>query len=458
MNPALSSIDITDPSRIRREIIERLRSRLVASESDPPIILRAEVMVDRLNAMQWLSVQSAGSRGYWSDRDGDFQLAGLGRADMIAGETGHGIGKALDRVHQRLEFCDADIRYFGGMRFAPSSHCDAEWQTFKGYRFILPRFEVVSREGVTTFACNMRSDDDLDVVEKELECVSLDYNAETILIPELNRRLDRPGKTDWTSAVNGTLQGIKDGRFKKIVLARNSTLTFDAPVNAAQVLNVLKSETINAFHFCFQPDRDHAFIGASPERLYRRDGRRLRTEAIAGTRRRGATLDEDERLAQELLHSDKDRREHQIVVDGIEASLHPFVEDLAADEVPSVLKLAHNLHLVTRFRGMLKTGIHDGQVLTALHPTAAVGGSPSHAALQEIEALEPFDRGYYAAPVGWVERDSAQFVVGIRSALVEKDRVHLFAGAGIVEGSSPDEEWDEIEGKIASFLDLFRCS
>jgi menaquinone-specific isochorismate synthase len=456
MKPGLSSIDITDPRRIRREIIARLRDRLAVAESDPPIILRAEVLVDRLNAMRWLSSQSAGSRGYWSDRDDEFQLAGLGRADMIAGDTGHGIGQALESVHQRLEFCDADIRYFGGMRFAPSPRCGAEWQVFKGYRFILPRFEVVCREGVTTFACNMRSDDDLAVVEDELDRISLDHHEETIVIPALNRRSDRPGRNDWTSAVARTLEGIRENRFQKIVLARNSTLAFDIPVNAARVLNVLESRSVNAFHFCFQPDRDHAFIGASPERIYRRDGRRLRTEAIAGTRRRGTTPDEDQGLAEDLLHSDKDRREHQIVVDGIEASLGPIVEDLAADEVPTVLKLAHNLHLVTRFRGMLKTGIHDGRVLTALHPTAAVGGSPSDVALREIETLEPFDRGYYAAPVGWVERGAAQFVAGIRSALVEHDRVHLFAGAGIVEGSSPEDEWDEIEGKIAPFLELFQ--
>jgi len=458
MKPGLSSIDITDPRRIRREIIERLRIRLSTSESSPPIILRAEVLVDRLNAMRWLSAQSAGSRGYWSDRDGDFQLAGLGRADMIAGETGHGISRALESVHQRLEFCDADIRYFGGMRFASSPRCDPEWQVFNDCRFILPRFEVVCREGVTTFACNMRSDDDLAAVEDELQRVSLDPHEETILVPRPESRTDRPGRKDWTSAVNSTLAGIREGRFRKIVLARNSTLAFAIPVDAARILNVLKSSSVNAFHFCFQPDRDHAFIGASPERLYRRDGRRLRTEAIAGTRRRGATPEEDERLAHELLQSEKDRREHQIVVEGIEASLRPLVEDLAADEVPTVLKLAHNLHLVTRFRGMLQSGVHDGQVLTALHPTAAVGGAPRSAAIREIESLEPFDRGYYAAPVGWVERDSAQFVAGIRSALVEKDRVHLFAGAGIVEGSSPHDEWDEIEGKIAPFLDLFQGS
>lgn len=441
--------------RIRREILNRLLLLLADAEKGPAVILRAEVLVDRLDVMRWLSVQASGSRGFWSDRDGDFQLAGVGRADVISGDTGHGIEGALEQVHQRLEFCECDIRYFGGMRFSPSRACSAEWRSFQGYRFLLPRFEVVCRGGVTTFACNMRSDDSIGVVEQELARVVLQHDNAGITIPSPTGRVNRPDRREWEFAVGRILHGISEHRFSKVVLARSSTLDFDMPVNAVHLLGQLKDRTVNAFQFCFQPDEKHAFIGASPERLYRRDGRRLRTEAIAGTRLRGGGDAEDNRLAEELFCSEKERREHRIVVEGIEEALDPYVDDLASDEQPEVLKLAHNQHLITRFRGMLRSGVHDGQVLTALHPTAAVGGSPSDPAVREIGRLEPFDRGYFAAPVGWVERDAAQFVVGIRSALVETRRVHLYAGAGIVDGSLPAEEWEETEGKMAPLLDLF---
>ncbi len=109
-------------------------------------------------------------------------------------------------------------------------------------------------------------------------------------------------------------------------------------------------------------------------------------------------------------------------------------------------------HLVTRFQGVLAPGITDGAILERLHPTAAVGGDPRAAALDAIAELENFDRGWYAAPVGWLARDAAEFAVAIRSAHCAGDRLTLFAGAGIVPGSDPAGEWEENERKLAPFL------
>jgi menaquinone-specific isochorismate synthase len=159
-------------------------------------------------------------------------------------------------------------------------------------------------------------------------------------------------------------------------------------------------------------------------------------------------------LRRELLENEKERREQALVVEDISRSLAPLCDDLRADEEPSVLRLAFGQHLVTKFRATLREETGDADLLQNLHPTAAVGGVPTEKALRAIARLEPFDRGWYAGPVGWVTRDCAQFAVGIRSALVFRNSLHLFAGAGIVKGSSAQNEWAEVENKVSDFLAL----
>ena len=122
----------------------------------------------------------------------------------------------------------------------------------------------------------------------------------------------------------------------------------------------------------------------------------------------------------------------------------------------SVLKLEQVQHLYNKIEAVLKEDVTDTDLLTALHPTPAVGGLPREAALEKLAALEPFDRGWYAAPVGFLGRDRAEFAVAIRSALVRENRVNLYAGAGIVEGSVAENEWQELENKISGFINLFK--
>ena len=118
----------------------------------------------------------------------------------------------------------------------------------------------------------------------------------------------------------------------------------------------------------------------------------------------------------------------------------------------SLLRLSRVQHLISRFRGELTEGVTDEAIIERLHPTPAVGGVPVEKARRSIQAIEPFDRGWYAGPVGWVGFDQAEFAVAIRSALVTNGHVRLFSGAGIVHGSTPEREWGEMESKISSFL------
>jgi menaquinone-specific isochorismate synthase len=230
---------------------------------------------------------------------------------------------------------------------------------------------------------------------------------------------------------------------------------FDGDLDPTLLLESLKAATPGGFHFYAEPEDGAAFIGASPERLYRRDGRSVESEAVAGTRPRGVSSEDDDGLRDDLLHSAKDLSEHSYVRTGIQESLAPLCEELQMDQDISDMKLARGRHLRSNVRGTLREGVTDAGLLDALHPTPAVGGYPRGGAMEEIRALEPFDRGWYAGPVGWIGADASEFAVGIRSGLVRGRTLALFSGAGIVAGSVPDQEWAEIEQKIGDFTGTF---
>jgi menaquinone-specific isochorismate synthase len=420
-----------------------------------PVILRAEVQVEGLKALSWLCAQNPTSRGYWSNRDEPFELAGVGAADMITGDSDLDYNRLMGMLHKRLAVAQGNPRYLGGMCFYLNGSRDEAWKHFKAYRFILPRFEVVALNGTAIFACNMLSNENLDVVREAYSRVVFpDAEVEPTLPKPVSRR-NHPDEEGWRTNTEAALGTFKPGTYEKVVLARKATFQFGEPVNAAILLQDLKRNTDQSFHFLFQPHGSSGFLGASPERLYRRDGDVIRTEAIAGSQSRGTSPEEDAALSQALLASEKDLREHRYVVDGIRNSLRPLCGFLTGSDKPAVLRLSRCQHLITRFKGKLRTGVKDSELLEKLHPTPAVGGFPTDRALQDIARLEPFDRGWYAGPLGWIAKDSAQFVVGIRSGLTEGKRLHLFSGAGIVEGSVPEKEWEEIENKISDFVTLF---
>jgi menaquinone-specific isochorismate synthase len=454
MCTTLKQISICEADRIKEAIMAQLIRNLREAKwhSRQPVILRAEVRVEGLDALSWLCAQRPGSRGYWSDRENHFELAGIGRADVITGDSGVDYRVLMGMLHDRIATARGNVRYLGGLRFSMEGPKEEGWDAFKAYRFILPRFEVVTLDSTTTFACNMLASENLKTIEAELSALAFSEIDPDISLPAPVARHDHPDQEGWLANVEASLDSFERGKYEKVVLARKATFEFNEPINAAVLLRLLKENTSQCFCFCFQPSSGAAFVGASPERLYRRDRNLIRAEAIAGSRPRGISPEEDQAFSCELSKSEKDLREHLYVVRDIRKTLTRFCSVLDADENPSVLKLSRCQHLVTIFRGKLRQGVKDADLLETLHPTPAVGGWPTARALQGIASLEPFDRGWYAGPVGWIGKDAAQFVVGIRSGLIEGTRLHLFSGAGIVDGSTPEREWDEIENKISDFV------
>jgi menaquinone-specific isochorismate synthase len=214
------------------------------------------------------------------------------------------------------------------------------------------------------------------------------------------------------------------------------------------VLRLLRDAQPAAYPFLVQPTSDDAFLGASPERLYRRVGRLLETEALAGTRPRGRNDEADAALAADLLASPKDRAEHDLVRAHLERRLGPLTESLDCAAEPEIYRLAGLLHLRTPVHARLNPGLGDGALLEALHPTPAVCGTPTEAARLLIREAEPFDRGLYAGPVGCFGRETSEVAVALRCALLRGHWVQLFAGAGIVQGSDAEAEWQETVDKM----------
>jgi menaquinone-specific isochorismate synthase len=256
----------------------------------------------------------------------------------------------------------------------------------------------------------------------------------------------------WCAAVATAVQRIDAGDLAKVVLARDLLVSADVPLDPRRILRRLAARFPDCWTFAVD-----GLLGATPELLLRRTGRGLSARVLAGTAPRGAGA-EDERLAAALAGSAKDRAEHALAVDSLVRSLDPYCADLTAPAEPELLTLANVRHLASDVHGtQVRTGAHGRadllELIDAVHPTAAVCGTPTQDAARVIAELEGMDRGRYAGPVGWLDaRGDGEFGLALRCAeLTGPNEARLFAGCGIVAGSDPAAELAETQAKFAAF-------
>ncbi len=347
-------------------------------------------------------------------------------------------------------------RLFGGFAF----HDDAPggpWDGFEDAAFVLPAVQL-TRDGddwwLTTTAtgpdARTEADERLDVWTDRLETGT---DPELADPPGVVERERTPSRDEWCDQVGAALGRVADGTLEKVVLSQATTLSLGEDLSVPDALERLGRSYPDCYRFAFSPADGGTFFGATPERLVSLTGRSVRTEALAGSTGRGETSAEDEWLAADLLDSGKDAFEHDLVVNAIRDQLAPFTTSVRAGE-RAVRSLATVQHLRTPMTAELAADEHVVSLVEALHPTPAVGGLPPDAALDAIRETETFERGWYAAPVGWFDADGdGTFAVAIRSALARDRTATLFAGAGIVGDSDPDREWDEVQLKYRPMLD-----
>ncbi|MDP2654168.1 MAG: isochorismate synthase [Candidatus Omnitrophota bacterium] len=420
-----------------------------------PVLKRFEIRVEKMDLLAWLSQQRSATKIFGSDQSENYAIAGIGEADVItgAGPVNH------EMIDQKIRPCLPPqypyLRYYGGFSFDPLNP-GTEWDDFGTYRFLIPRFELATKEGKYLLACTvlLKSADPgtWEKILKELETLTY-ANYNFVVQPlEMVIREDDPDRQGWEDMIGTILASIRTDECRKIVLARKTRFTFDKPLDPWLLFRQLKNVSPSSYHFCFQFNGGPVFLGASPERLFKRTGRAIQSEAVAGTRSRGASHEKDGFLRQDLLASAKDQREHQFVVEAIQSHLGAVCNGTVQNAGTNILSLESGHHLITCLQGQLKETVKDWQILDRLHPTPAVGGVPKEKAMEIIRSAEPFSRGWYAAPVGYIGNDQTEFVVAIRSALVRGSELVVYAGAGIVEGSVPGQEWEEVENKIGNFL------
>jgi len=255
-------------------------------------------------------------------------------------------------------------------------------------------------------------------------------------------------------AVASVLQSVKKGPLHKVVLADVLDVVAPQAIDEVRSLQALRQNHPDCTVFSLSNGQGQAFIGASPERLLSITQGRLTTDALAGSASRSGLKGIDQQLAQSLLHSKKERYEHRVVVEFIVKQLRSLGLTPHYTPSPQLLQLLHIQHLHTPISARLnpKT-VSPLEILAKLHPTPAVAGLPRQLACQLIRQHETFDRGLYAAPLGWIDTEgNSEFVVGIRSALIDGCKARLYAGAGIVAGSEPAKELAEIKLKLQTLL------
>ena len=255
----------------------------------------------------------------------------------------------------------------------------------------------------------------------------------------------------WRAGVLAALEAIGSGRLDKVVLAREAAVEADGPFPRAELLRRLQRRP-GGSTFLYASD---GFVGASPELLIRRRGRVATSRPMAGTVPQGDSAGAEADGLARLTGSPKEAVEHRLVVDAVAEGLAKVADRVEVGR-PEVVRLATVAHLATEITADLTGPLPTALELAGLlHPTPAVGGSPRDAALAAIAALEPFDRGRYAGPVGWVDRaGDGEWAVALRCATLDGRRAHLIAGAGIVPGSDPDAEWAETEHKLRAMLEV----
>jgi salicylate biosynthesis isochorismate synthase/menaquinone-specific isochorismate synthase len=420
----------------------------------------ALVFASRLASDRWFC---------WEEPDREFALAALGvaheatsrgpkrfrdvAAECLSGETIVDEPRGLP--------AGAGGVWVGGFAFDPGGGGSSTWSSLSPASLILPDLSLCRSGDETFLTINAIVHPGDDIGEKSgalaARLSGLRADPLPLLDPHPTSRIEissvrPPG--EFERMIGAATERIRAGEMSKIVLAREVLVSAGAAHDPAAVFGAMREQFPSCFCFCCGTP-EAAFIGASPELLLRRSGASVSTVALAGSTRRSSDPAVDDHLGEQLLRSDKDRREHAIVAERIARALRQHAVWVEAGEEPEIVKVANIQHLATPIVAQLAEPRSAVELAGMLHPTPAVGGEPAAAALAAIAELEQMDRGWYAGPVGWMDAtEDGEFCVALRSALLRDREAHLYAGVGLVAGSDPAAELAETEIKLGALLPL----
>ncbi len=394
---------------------------------------------------------------YWERPSSGIGVASLG---SVCAVTAEGPGRFDDAAAHLTELASSvDGRVDGGIMtalplvvggfgFSDRASRDVAWSGFEPLRFVVPRVMWVKRgESVRTV---FTWEEGGEALSKSLLADATKARPAARVRnrqPAVERMLDSEDAAAWTRRARRVLDLIERGSVAKVVLARERSFVLDDEALPDVVLARLRAGRSHCASFWMSGEGSH-FIGSSPESLVRVENGRLSADALAGSAERGSTPARDDELGDALLASLKDRREHALVVDAITEAVGPLSSSLEVQPEPEVLRLPEALHLRTRVSARINRPLAVLEAASNLHPTPAVCGVPTDAARRLIDDEEPW-RGWYTGAVGWLAAGGeGEFSVALRAALLAGDKATTWAGAGIVEGSEPHLELEEVECKM----------
>jgi salicylate biosynthesis isochorismate synthase/menaquinone-specific isochorismate synthase len=385
------------------------------------------------------------------------EARGRRRFDELAGRW---------RALAREAICDppdgprgAGVIACGGFAFAPDGGASPHWSAFAPASLHVPEAALARRGDelqltVAALACADDTPDEL-LARVERRLGELRSRPLPLLDPDPVGRYTVAASTPpehYEGAVARAVERIRAGDLEKIVLAREVQVHAPTAYDVAAVFGVLREGFPSCFCFCAGRG-DDAFVAATPELLIRREGMRASTLALAGSTRRSADPSVDDHLGEQLLRSDKDRREQAIVVRRIERALRPHAVWVTAAPEPVIARMANIQHLASPIRAQLRKPIGAIDLAGLLHPTPAVGGEPFDVAEPLIPTLEGMDRGWYAGPVGWTDtNEDGELCVALRCALLTGRVARCYAGVGVVRDSDPAAELAETDVKLGALL------
>jgi menaquinone-specific isochorismate synthase len=457
----LTTLDDTIKDNIQHALEE-------AKKTHQSVIVSRIKEVDAIDPLHFFSSGEEswlGERFFWSTPTDDYTMVGLGNELVLENhydnsERFREIEKEWKRLNKRVvsdhhKIIGTGPLLFGGFSFDPLKEKSSIWDAFSEAKFVLPTIMLTATNNKSYITINKL----ITPYDKLETCIQ---HFEQFVGENQNYHLDcEKGNefasielktTEWVEAVQKATADIHKNEMDKVVLAREVHLEFTEKIDPYQLVGRLQKEQPTSFIFGFENGMQY-FIGATPERLVKKKENQVLSTCLAGSIKRGTTTYEDNVLGQQLLQDDKNLNEHNIVVKMIKEVFKDCCYDVEVPNDPALLKTKNIQHLYTPVKGLAKEGQTLLSLVEKLHPTPALGGFPQVKAIEKIRELEPMHRGWYAAPIGWLDyEDNGEFVVAIRSGLIEGNKAALFAGCGIVAESDPKSEYFETRIKLKPML------
>lgn len=407
------------------------------------------------------------NRSFWHSYEDDYTLVGLGEMEKISAndkdyasinqEWKELINQAI--IVNPYESFGTGMMSFGGLRFDPKKTRTPLWENYPTYELVVPKYTFMQHQEEFYMTLNIAITQETNIrstyqtLIKEVErATGVDHIVENKARNLVSTEEIEPEK--WKASVQQAKDAIIKGYAKKIVMAREMRLTFEDDLIIGDIIEALLQTQPNSYVFAFEKGED-TFVGATPERLVKVSGDKLLSTCLAGTMPRGKTKEEDQALASDLFNDAKNREEHNYVVEMITESIESMCVNIKVPSEPYVHRLKNVHHLFTPVTAQLRKNYTILDIVRTLHPTPALGGHPNEESLTFIREHELLDRGWYGAPVGWLDDQfNGEFAVAIRSGLIQKKSASLFAGCGVMRDSDVELEYEETNVKFLPMLNV----